>query len=375
MMAMRLGAYQLIHLHKIPAHAAVKEAVQIVKDSRHHRFAPLVNAVLRKISLKGPEPVPKIEEDPLRHLELATSSPHWLVKRLAASRGVEDTSRILQALNRPPSLALRVNTSRISRESLLTELHRLGVPSVEGKLAETAVILEGRTPPGELGPFKDGLCTFQDEGAQLIAPLLAPFHDGLLLDACSAPGGKAGHLAQLSKGNGCIIAADINHRRVRMMSDSLKRLGSDNVRLLSADLGSSGSPFATEIFDGILLDAPCSGTGVLRRHPEGKWKKDPGTITSLTATQLDLLESAARTLKRGGKLLYSTCSLLEEENEAVVDRFLDQTGTMVRINLAERFPEMRRDLFSDRGELRLWPHIHDCDGFFGSLLEKRGSDS
>lgn len=369
--AIRLGAYQLIYLHKIPAHAAVKESVQIIKDSRYHRFSPLVNAVLRSVSRKGPEAVPGIDEDPLRHLELANSSPRWFVKQLVSSQGVENTSQILQALNRPPSITLRVNTSRISRDDLLRELHRQGVQSVPGKLAETAILLEERTAPWELGPFKDGLCTIQDEGAQLIAPLLAPFPGGLILDACSAPGGKAGHLAQMSNGHGCIIAADINHKRIRMMADSLSRLGSGNVRLLSSDLGSSGLPFFGEIFDGILLDAPCSGTGVLRRHPEGKWKKDPRTITGMTATQLDLLESMASVLKKGGRLLYTTCSLLKEENEAVVDRFLKQDDSMVRLNLSERFPEMRRDLFSDRGELRLWPHIHGCDGFFASLMEKR----
>jgi len=368
--ALRLGAYQLIHLHKIPAHAAVKETVQIIKDSRYRRFSSLVNAVLRKISDKGSSPIPSLDSDPIRHIELATSTPRWLVERLANSNGIEETRQLLQALNRTPPLTLRVNTSRISREELVNNLEKQGVKVAPGKLSETAIVLEDRTPPWELEPFKEGLCTVQDEGAQLIAPLLEPMSGQRILDACAAPGGKTGHLAQMMKGQGIVIAADRSHKRVHMMSESLKRLGSDNVKLLTADLDMINSPLAESVFDRILLDAPCSGTGVLRRHPEGKWRKDPQTITRLTAIQKDLLTSAARSLKKGGRLLYTTCSLLEEENEDVVNRFLSEPVDMVHLDMREMFPDMRPDIFSDRGELRLWPHIHDCDGFYASLLEK-----
>ena len=157
---------------------------------------------------------------------------------------------------------------------------------------------------------------------------------------------------------------------MRMMSDSLKRLGADNVKLLTGDLGTTTSPLAENTFDGVLLDAPCSGTGVLRRHPEGKWRKDPLTIARMTATQEDLLVSTARTLKKGGRLLYTTCSLLAEENEEVVDRFLSGSVDMVHLDMRERFRDLRQDVFSDRGELRLWPHHHDCDGFYACLMEK-----
>jgi len=369
--ALRLGAYQLIHLHKIPAHAAVKETVQIIKDSRNRRFASLVNAILRKIANKGPSPIPALDDAPVKHIELATSTPRWLVERLINSKGTEVTRQILQALNRTPPLTLRVNTSRVSRDELMEDLQSQGVTVNPGKLAETAIILEDRLPPWELKQFKQGLCTVQDEGAQLIAGLLEPASGQRILDACAAPGGKTGHLAQLTGGQALIIAADRSPKRVHMMSDSLKRLGADNVRLLTADLGTAASPLAEKIFDRILLDAPCSGIGVLRRHPEGKWKKDPVTISKMTKLQKDLLISAARSLKPGGLLLYTTCSLLEEENEEVVDRFLAGSTEMVRLDMREKHPHLRQDIFSDRGELRLWPHLHDCDGFFACLMEKR----
>ena len=368
--ALRLGAYQLIHLHKIPAHAAVMETVQVIKDSRHRRFAPLVNAILRKISDKGAAPIPAIYDDPGRHLELATSTPRWLVERLTNCYGTQETGQILQALNKTPPLTLRVNTAKTSRNELLKDLEAQGVAAAPGKLSETAICLVDRTAPWELTPFRDGLCTVQDEGAQLIAPLLEPTHGLSVLDACAAPGGKTGHLAQLMENRGFIVAADRSHKRLRMMADSLHRLEAGNVRLLTADLGTASSPLAEEAFERVLLDAPCSGTGVLRRHPEGKWKKDPMTISRLTVVQKDLLTSAVRTLKKGGRLLYTTCSLLEEENEEVVDSYLAEDNAMVRLDMRKIFPNMRQDIFTTKGEMRLWPHIHNCDGFFACLMEK-----
>jgi len=369
--ALRLGAYQLIHLHKIPAHAAVMETVQIIKDSRYRRFSSLVNAILRKVSDRGSAPIPSFDDAPLRHLELATSTPAWLVGRLIDYRGNDETRQILQALNRTPPLCLRVNTGRVTRDGLLKTLDGQGITASPGKLSETAVILEDRTPPWELGVFRNGLCTVQDEGAQLIAPLLDLAPGQKTLDACAAPGGKTGHLAELSRGRVWIVAADMNHRRVRMMADNLKRLGADNVKLLTARLDTKSSPLAENSFHRILLDAPCSGTGVLRRHPEGKWKKDPLTISKMTAVQGDLLMSTAQCLKSGGRLLYTTCSLLEEENEEVVDRFIAQRKDMARMDMRDLFPGMRPNIFTKRGELRLWPHLHDCDGFYACLMERR----
>ena len=371
LIALRLGAYQLIHLYRIPAHAAVKETVQVIKDSRYRRYSSLVNAILRKIADSGASPIPALEDAPVKHIELATSTPRWLVERLIASNGTESTRQILQALNRTPPLTLRVNTARISRDELLKDLGEQDVAALPGKLSKAAIILEDRTPPWELKAFREGLCTIQDEGAQLIAPLLEPVSGQMILDACAAPGGKTGHLAQLIAGQGLIIAADKSQKRVHMMSDSLKRLGADNVRLLTADLDTASSPLVGNTFDRVLLDAPCSGTGVLKRHPEGKWKKDPVTISRMTKVQEDLLVSAALMLKKGGRLLYTTCSLLEEENEEVADRFLTGSTNMVRLDMRERFQDVRQDVFSDRGDLRLWPHIHDCDGFYACLMEKQ----
>jgi 16S rRNA (cytosine967-C5)-methyltransferase len=369
--ALRLGAYQLIHLHKIPAHAAVKETVQVIKDSRYRRFAPLVNAILRKIADKGPPPIPAFTVDPQQHIELATSTPQWLVQNLARCRGYEEALSIFQALNRTPPLTLRVNTRKTSREGLLKALEEHGVAAAPGKLSASAVILLQRLPIWELPPFKEGLCTVQDEGAQLVAGLLTPAPGLRTLDACAAPGGKISHLVELVPNHGLMAAADKSFKRLHMMADNLKRLGITSIQLIAADLTVNASPFREKTLDRVLLDAPCSGTGVLRRHPEGKWKKDPGTIGRITSVQRDLLVSAGRSLKNGGRVLYTTCSLLAEENEEVVDQYLSDSRGMTRIDLRDLFPHMREDIFTHRGELRLWPHIHNCDGFYASLLEKK----
>jgi 16S rRNA (cytosine967-C5)-methyltransferase len=370
-MAMRIGAYQLIYLHNIPAHAAVDQSVQLVKGSRYKGFAPLVNAVLRKVADKGSAAAPVFEDDPIGHMELATSTPRWLVEKLATQEGAGEARNILQAMNRTPPLTLRVNTLRTTREKLVAEFDEAGIAVTPGGLSPFAIKVEDRMPPTELVPFGAGMCTVQDEGAQLIAPLLDPQPGHIVLDACAAPGGKTGHLTQLLAGKGKVVAADRGAGRVRLIVETVRRMRLPAVSIVIADLSEKGIPFSKGCFDRVLLDAPCSGTGVLMRHPEGKWKKDPDTIREMTKVQGDLLEAAVARLKTGGRLLYTTCSLLNEENEEVVDKYLAEHNDVRLMDMRELFPAMPQEIFTNRGELRLWPHVHRCDGFYAALLEKQ----
>lgn len=365
--ALRLGIYQLLFLHKIPAHAAVGATVNLVKRSEFEGFAPLVNAVLRRAASTSLPPVPEAGEDPLHHLEVVTSSPGWLVDRLVKFRGLAEARLILQALNRPGPLTMRANTLRIDRESLLDKLDSLGVSARAGRLSPDAVILGSGTAPAAIPPFQNGLCTVQDEGAQLIAPLLGPEPGERLLDACAAPGGKAGHLAQLVGDDALILAVDHSRTRVSMMTRSLARLRVTCVRAVVAD--ARNLPIlSTAPVNGVLVDAPCSGTGVLRRHPEGKWRKDAAGVVSLIQIQEDLISAASAVLPRGGRLLYTTCSILREENEDVVDRTLARgSHSLADLRKGTDLPD---DLFTARGEMRTWPHLHDCDGFYAALLVK-----
>ena len=369
--ALFLGTYQLLLLDRVPSHAAVDESVRIVKSSRFTGFAALVNAVLRKVASSGTVPIPGPEGDPVRHIELTTSNPRWLVENLATQEGDLEALEILKALNRTPPLTLRVNTLKTNRQALLDELKSSGIPALPGQISDTAIIVGGGVSPLELPSFLEGRCAVQDEGAQMIAPLLSPLPGLRILDGCAAPGGKTGHLAQIVENNGLIVAADIGIPRVRMMANRLAELGAASVNCMAADLSPEGSPFIPDAFHLVLLDAPCSGTGVLRRHPEGKWKKDSSAIRDLASRQDALLALAADLLRPGGRLLYSTCSLLRIENEDVVDRFLAGTPGLKRLDMRDVHSHLRQDIFTSRGELRLWPHRHDCDGFFACLMEKR----
>lgn len=365
---LRLGVYQILFLDRVPAHAAVGETVSIAKDTRYGGLAPLVNAVLRKASTAGFPPLPDIEEDPVAHLAVAASAPRWLVQRLVRQHGISWAERILNSLNTPPPLTLRVNTLKTDRESLLAELENSGIRARAGEYSPQAVVLPPGTVPGLLHPFRQGRCTVQDEGAQLISPLLGAQPGDTVIDVCAAPGGKAGHLAQEMGDSGAIVAIDRHLGRLRMTRKSMDRLGVRSVRLLAADAQTLPELMAM-CPEKILLDTPCSGTGVLRRHPEGKWKKDPGRIEELTTLQFGLLRAAARALGPSGKILYTTCSILREENEDVVDRFLDSAHLQLK-NLKASFPDLPASLFTERGELRVWPHLHGCDGFYAALLVK-----
>jgi len=365
---LRLGIYQIIFLHKIPIHAAVNEIVRATKGTRYAGFAPLVNAVLRRASIAPQTPMPDHGRDPGGHMSLVNSMPRWLVDRLITQWGIPETRRILQATNHPGPLTIRVNTLRTDRNSLLEELVSLGLPARPGHISADAIVIERGIAPLTLSPFREGHCTVQDEGAQLIAPLLDPKPGEIMVDACAAPGGKAGHLAQIMGGRGSVIAVDRNPGRLRMTRQALSRLGIDSVRLLAADVRSFPRIFASPP-DKILLDAPCSGTGVLRRHPEGKWRKDPEGIINLVRLQNDLLRAAGACLAPGGKLLYTTCSILQEENEEVVTRFLESADFMLE-DFKIRCGDMDASLFTPRGELRTWPHLHNCDGFYAAMLVK-----
>jgi 16S rRNA (cytosine967-C5)-methyltransferase len=371
-MALRIGLYQILFLHKIPARAVVNETVGLLAGTPFDGFVPLVNAVLRR-GLAEPAPeVPDLAADPAAHLSLTTSTPPWLVERLGAQWGWEETRALLMALNRPAPLTLRANTLRIGRDRLIEALAQGGMPARPGTFAPDAVVLEGGGSPAALAPFRDGLCTVQDEGAQLLAPLLAPRAGETVLDACAAPGGKAGHLAQLMGDRGRVVAADLSPARARMIGKTMARLGIHSVAVLAADLTEAPALFRAP-FDRVLLDAPCTGTGVLRRHPEGKWRKDPAGIPALTALQDGLLAACASVLRPGGRLLYTTCSLLREENEEVIDRFLAGPGggRLSLVPLSGPLFTLPEGAVTARGELRTWPHRHGTDGFFAALLERR----
>ncbi|HCF57446.1 MAG TPA: 16S rRNA (cytosine(967)-C(5))-methyltransferase RsmB, partial [Myxococcales bacterium] len=319
--ALRLGAYRLLFLDRVPEHAAVDETVELVKQQGLARAASFVNAVLRKIAADKTIPLP---DEPLERLSVAESHPAWLVRRWAARFGPDETTALCRADNEAAPVCVRVNTTRATREEAAAALAACGVASRPTALSPIGLLLEEPGPLFNLEPFKKGLFQVQDEAAQLVS-MLAVIEPGMrVLDACAAPGGKTCHLAERLQGKGEVYAVDIHERKLQRLETEARRLGIEGlVRPRAAD-ASRPLPFAKGSFDVILLDAPCTGLGTLRRHPEIRYRRVEGDIARMAGIQATLANNLLRYLKPGGSFVYSVCSMEPEEGEQRAESLVDQ---------------------------------------------------
>jgi 16S rRNA (cytosine967-C5)-methyltransferase len=366
---LRLGLYQMLFLDRIPVSAAVNETV-ILAHTLAPRAVGYINAVLRQADRERHAIVyPDKNADPAAYLAACYSHPRWLTAEWCRQLGMEEAELLAAAMSAPPPFTLRVNTLRITRNELIARLASEGVAAAPGLHSPDAVQVTGHIAPGTLPSFREGLCTVQDEASQLAGRFLAPEPGDRVLDLCASPGGKSSHLAQLMANRGSIIACDTTARKLRHITETATRLGISIIDPRVVDGATPPLPFPDGSFDRLLVDAPCSGLGVLRRHPEGKWWKSREMIAELARLQKTLLFSAAGTLRTGGVLLYATCSTSSEENEAVVDDFLSLQPDFVLEDLRTLFPH-HAGLCSDRGFFRSWPHRHGMDGFFAARLRK-----
>jgi len=366
---LRLGLYQLLYLDRIPESAAVNESVNLAKQILP-RASGLVNAVLRnylrhKDSVTFPDPVAA----PAASIAARHSHPAWLVKLWFSQIGEAETELLAEASSRQPPLTLRANTLATTREELLEKFAANGITAAPCRFSPFGFTVEGRHHIPGLPGFREGLFAVQDEASQMAGILLDPQPGERVLDTCAAPGGKATHLAQLMDNRGELLAMDVSGSKLPLIQEAAQRLGITMIRTRMADLLQSGA-FPADAFDRVLLDAPCSGLGVIRRNPEAKWRLTPEDVTRLAATQKVMLKNAIRMLRPGGVLLYSTCSTTLEENEAVVGDFLSRHPHCVLENLNEQFPAYR-ELFTEEGMFRAWPHRHGMDGFFAARIRKK----
>ena len=366
---LRLGLYQLLYLDRIPTAAAVHATVELAKTLAP-RASGFINAVLRRTdrerhNIRFPDPAGK----PAAYLAAAWSEPVWLTARWLDQLGWEEAEALARAMVEPAPLTIRVNTLRISRDELQTRLATEGMTSTPSRFSPDGLRIDSPVSIGKLASFREGLCTVQDESSQLAAIFLAPEPGDRILDLCAAPGGKTTHLAQLMGNRGAILACDIGVRKLRLIEEVAVRLG---ITIITTSPIDATKPLATlsgERFDRILVDAPCSGLGVIRRNPEGKWWKSPADITTLARTQRTILHNAAEILLPGGTLLYGVCSTDREETEAVIEDFLSENSGFVVEDLRELFPQ-HSELFTDWGCFRSWPHRHGMDGFFAARLKR-----
>jgi 16S rRNA (cytosine967-C5)-methyltransferase len=367
---LRLGAYQILFLDRIPAFAAIHESVEIIKR-RKQRAAGFVNGVLRNLQRAGRQVLRISTDDPVRALALETSHPEWLVRLWIDQYGVETTARICQANLERSHVHLRVNTLRISRDACIERLQREGINVRPSEVLPDAIeVLEG-TDIRVLETFQQGLITVQDESSMLVAYCLQPEPGESILDACAAPGGKTTHIAQLMQDTGSIQACDIHPHKIGLIRDTASRLGLTSIQPLLCD--ARKLPASTDPFDRILLDAPCSGLGVLRHKPDIKWTKIPDTFPGLIEIQQELLDHLAPLVKAGGVLVYSTCTLHAQENQSQIQRFLERHPDFALESLRDIVPACVKPLVTDPGWLEIKPYDLGSDGFFIARLRKKGS--
>jgi 16S rRNA (cytosine967-C5)-methyltransferase len=378
-LALRMGIYQLRFLERIPARAAVNESVELVKRARKGSAAALVNAVLRRAGADAQRKAP-LESllpaglAPAERLGILHSHPTWMVERWLARWGEERTAALLEANNRTPRLSGVVHDS-VRRDEVMAALKAAGLRTRAGSLLRDAFAVSGGSP-ARTAAFRSGAISIQDEASQAVPLLLGARAGDRVLDLCAAPGGKTAALARAAGRRGFVVAADRHAHRLRAMQEQFARLGLERVAAVELD-AEKALPFGVG-FARILVDAPCSGTGTLGRHPEIRWRLRAEQLDELHRLQVTLLRQALERLEPGGRLVYSTCSMEREENEDVVEEALGSAASVRQLRAAEAAAALEPHLaagvdaarlFDAHGNFRTSPAEFETDGFFAAVLQ------
>lgn len=364
---LRIGIFQLKFSDRLPDFAVVNEAVKITKVLKPEKSA-LVNAVLRNYLRRGEGiSFPASEKNSAEYIASFYSHPLWLVKKWIKLFGTEETILLCSANNELPPLTARVNTLKISREDLIQKLAAAGFTPEATEYSPVGIILNASTSPLQKTDFfESGFLRIQDEAAQLISYLIKSGSNESILDACAGSGGKTTHLAAILKNRGRIVAIDRNPVKIAELKLEAERLGVTILETHIGDLEVSIPDSLKEKCDYVLVDAPCSGTGTLRRNPEIKWRITEKDLRNFKSAQKIILQNAAAAVRKGGHLIYCTCSLLPEENENIVDDFLKQCPDF---SLFRPTQSINRQFIDSRGFFHTYPHRHKMDGFFGAILK------
>jgi 16S rRNA (cytosine967-C5)-methyltransferase len=363
---LRLGAFQLFFLDRIPARAAVDESVKLAKKYGHPGTAGLANAILRRLASGERAPLPDSELHPVDHLAVLYSHPRWIVERWIARLGIEEATRLLAADNEEPVVSVRPTLARASAGEIRERLRAEGLSMEPAKNGGPVWVMGGGFVPSRSPAFRDGLISLQDEAEASVVSILDPRSGERVLDLCAAPGGKGAQIAEAVGPEGRLIALEKHRSRAKALrSNLLERMGLWNVLVVCGD--GQNPPFREE-FDRVLVDAPCSGLGVLRRRADARWRKEESSVLTMAALQPKLLEGAAPRVKRGGVLVYSVCSLEPEETVEVVESFI-QDHPEFEVEPADRYLP---PAFRSGG--RFWtatPQRNGTDGVFAARFRKR----
>ncbi|MGH7888731.1 MAG: 16S rRNA (cytosine(967)-C(5))-methyltransferase RsmB, partial [Candidatus Binatia bacterium] len=367
---LRVTVYQLFFLDKIPDYAAVNEAVELAKRQRGTKGAGFVNGVLRNL-LRQKGRAAQVSNGSSANRAEEFSHPQWLVERWIDEFGVSEASALMRANNQKAPLVLRANRLKCSREQLRQRLLEAGIVASPSRWSPEGIVVESSGSVENLPGFAEGLFQIQAESSQLIAYLLTPEPRERILDACAAPGGKTCHIAELMGDSGVVIALDASARGVGRIRANAARLSLRSIDATQADVTKELSDAYDPPFDRVLVDAPCSGLGTLRAHPEIKWRRQASDIERLSRLQKKILQRSAGYLRPGGTLVYSTCTLTREENDAIVETFLAQHKEFELADAARYLPESARHMVRG-GYFQALPQRDNTDGFFAARLRKVG---
>ena len=369
---LRLSIYQLLHLDRVPASAVVDDAVDLTRAARKPSAAGFVNAVLRSL-LRQRHKLPLPSRPGTASLELQReylgithSHPDWLVDRWLARHGFDATEAWARFNNETPALTLRVNTMNGSVDEAMRALERDGVETERARYAPNALVVTAGNP---LRRPADGLVFVQDEASQLVPLIVDPRPGERVLDLCASPGGKTTEMAALMRDSGTIVASDVRPRRMSLLERAVKTSGARAVQVQAIE-PSGPLPFGAD-FDRVLVDAPCSGLGTIRRDPDIRWRRTAADLDRFAAQQIELLSRAAATVRAGGRLVYATCSSEPEENERVVEAFLAANHDFALVNLAdETLPVTMTRLIDADGMFRTLPFRDRLEAFFAAALRR-----
>ncbi|MCU0588333.1 MAG: 16S rRNA (cytosine(967)-C(5))-methyltransferase RsmB [Syntrophobacteraceae bacterium] len=370
---LRMGIYQLLFLERVPAHAAIDEAVKMTKCLHRAHLAGFVNGILREAARRENRwDWPSPEDDPVEHLAVTTSHPPWFVGRMTRELGLEGARMFCEANNGVAPLTIRVNRAKAEPAQVMDWLKAHGVHAEPSPYLEDAVRLRGiRSDLSRLAIHVEGWAQAQDEASQLIGNLVSPRGGERILDLCAGFGGKTTHIAALMKNHGEIVAVDASAWKLEELQRNAARQGITGITTAPGDLMHL-DPGRIGLFHRVLLDAPCTGFGTLRRNPDIKWRRHPKDPYRFSQIQRQYLEKAADLVREGGVLVYATCSVFREENEDVADAFTEAHPGWTPERAEDFLPNTCRSM-TDRGFFRSWPHLHGVDGFFGARWRKERS--
>jgi 16S rRNA (cytosine967-C5)-methyltransferase len=369
---LRLGLFQIIYLDRIPDSAAVNTAVNMAKAAGAPWAGGFVNALLRKAIREYPSVIfPDLKTEPVAALAASRAFPRWLIKKWLPRYGLEKTARLCDAVNTIAPLSVRTNRLKTTPQALMKSLAAETQQVKQAPYCPDGITFaHPAVPIAQLQAFKAGWFQVQDEAAQLISLLLDPQPGEMILDACAGLGGKTGHIAQLMKNKGTLIALDIDEDKLKRLEAEMQRLAVSIVSTRVHDLESFARNLQPDHFDRVLLDAPCSGLGVMRRHPDIKWRTTRKNLAPFQQRQAKLLQNVSGLVKPGGIVVYAVCSPEPEENEAVINDFLKKNMEFAIDENYGKLPDRICAQAVSAGYLRTYPDFNQMDGFFAVRLKK-----